>query len=306
MALTLQRTLTMLALDLMCVLVSCGDTPGQGQPPAPTDRAAPTTLPATTTATVTWRHPLGAQLEVPDGWETIAGTGSAGFAPPGSKRPDERFSEVASFVFMAAPGIERVSQAEFWQGADQQMANAAEQVERIGAPERIELADRAALVLRYHTVNGTEEGRIDLYATLHDGLAVGLLVAGERDRVASDVEAMGALFRTLSFGAASHDPELVSTWTRGESYVSGEFSMATETRLVLRRDGRFTRTADAAGGDLGASFDAGDVVDGGRWFAADGMLVLVGDDGALEGWRYRRFDGTLALYDAQERRTLWE
>jgi hypothetical protein len=253
-----------------------------------------------------WRHPLGAVLAVPESWETIATCGSSAFAPPDAKREDGVWREIASFVFLPAAGIERVSQAEFWQGADAQMATLAQQVERVGAPQRIDLADRPAIVLHYDLTSAREQGRADLYATLHDGLAVGLLVMGERDRLAADAEQVRALFASLRLVEPQRDPALASRWTRGESYVSGTFSVASETSHQLDADGRWTRRSDLAGGDASSSFDTDDGVTRGRWYAGNGALLLRADDGALTAYRYQLVDGTLVLHDEAERRTLWE
>ena len=186
------------------------------------------------------------------------------------------------------------------------MATLAQQVERVGAPQRVDLADRPAIVLRYDLSSAGEEGRADLYATLHDGLAVGLLVMGERDRLAADAATVRALFTSLRFVEPQHDPALAGRWTRGESYVSGSFSVASETSHQLEADGRWTRRSDMAGGDAASSFDVGDGVTRGRWYAGDGALLLRADDGALTAYRYRIVDGTLVLHDEAERRTLWE
>jgi len=292
----------------LALLLACDESGGQGAPaPAARDASAPATAPdGEAVATREWRHPLGALLDVPEEWEIVPTCGSAAFAPPESKREDGKWREIASFVFLPAAGVERVSQPEFWQGADAQMAGMAESVERVGQPERVDLADRKALILHYDIASAGEEGRIDLYATLDDGLAVGLLVMGERDRLARDAAAMRALFATLRFGEPQRDPQLVGSWTRSSSYVSGSFTVASATTHEFAADGTWTLRSDMAGGDAGASFDAGDGATRGRWYGGDGALLMRGDDGTLTARRYKKFDGTLALYDDANRRTLWE
>lgn len=290
------------ACSLLFAVVACDEGRSQAAG-APAGAAAGV---ASGGSTREWRHPLGALLDVPESWETVATCGSSAFAPPDARRDDGVWREIASFVFLPAAGIERVSQAEFWQGADAQMATLAEQVERTGAPQRVDLADRPAIVLHYDLTSAGEQGRADLYATLHDGLAVGLLVMGERDRLAADADIVRALFTSLRFTEPQRDPALVSRWTRGESYTSGTFSVASETSHELAADGRWTRRSDMAGGDASSSFDTDDGVTRGRWYAGDGALLLRADDGALRAYRYKIVDGTLVLHDEAERRTLWE
>ncbi len=283
------------------LLLGCsGGSDGSGGSGESSDREA------AAAGTRAWHHPLGATLAVPEDWETMATAGSSAFLPPGVRNAAGELIEVASFVYLPAAGIASIDQEALVATADREVASMAASARRLGAGETVKLADRAGLVLRYETAESGIPGRVDLYATLHDGLAIGLLVVGQRDRVAADVEAMGALFQTLRLGAAQRDTSLVSTWTRGESYVSSGFSIATESRLVLGGDGRYSRSSQAAGGDAGSSFDSNGDDEAGQWCAADGALVLLGDAGVVTAWTYRLVDGTLVLHDASGNRTLWQ
>lgn len=254
----------------------------------------------------TWRHPVGACFDLPTGFEVEPSGGSCAFLPAGARAANGETLVAAHFVFLPAPAIGAVDSPAFLAAARAEMATLAASAREIGEPEALPLADRAAIVLRYETAESGIPGRADLYATLHDGLAIGLIVVGHRARVEQDAAEMARFFATLRFAAPQRDAALASTWTRGESYVSGGFSMATEERLELAADGRYARSSQAAGGDASNSFDSDGDVETGRWFGGDGALLLCGDAGGVAAWSWRIVDGTLVLHDADGRRSLWQ
>lgn len=245
-----------------------------------------------------WQHPLGAVLDVPPGWETIPTDGSSAFLPPEGRAADGSFRVVTAFVYLPAPGIESVMQRELLEAADREMAFLAESVVRTADPERIALSDREGLHLGYDTQDPRGQGRIELYLTLHEGLAVALLSSGEREPVARHSSSVLAMFQSLRFTRPTLDLQLAGRWSHSESYTSGTFSMATETVLLLDASGQYSMTSEAAGGDYGGSFDTGEGdADTGFWSASDGALVLRANDGSTRVYRYRIVDGTLVLDD---------
>jgi hypothetical protein len=253
----------------------------------------------------TWRHPLGAAMEVPADWETIPTDGSSAFVPPDGRSPDGSLRVVGSFVFLPANAIERIDQLELISAADLEIASFAANARRIGDPELLVLQDRVGIALKYHTEDGEFTGRVDVLATLHDGMAVGLLVAGERELVELHAAQMRAMMASLRFETAERDQALAGRWTRSESYSSGSFSMATETTLKLYDNGRFERSSQAVGGDMDNSFDSGSDGVRGSWIAKNGELTLQGDEGSTFVYQYKFVDGTLVLYDSSGKRTLW-
>ena len=295
-----------LALAGLLLLAGCGarDFPAlyhqspQTQTESPTDADLAASAAGSLASAGTWRHALGAAVEVPQGWETIPTDGSSAFVPPDGRRADGSFRAVTSFIFLPAPGIDRVGQDELVETADHEMGFMAESVRRVGAPEPIALGDRDGLHLGYDTQDQDLLGHVDLYVTLHDGLAVALLSSGEREPVAHHAPTVRAMFESLRFTRPERDRAIVGRWSHSEAYTSGTFSMATETVLELDASGRYSLSSQAAGGDAGASFDTGeDEADLGLWSAANGSLVLRGDDGSLIVYRYRLVDGTLVLDD---------
>lgn len=252
----------------------------------------------------TWHHPLGVTLEVPAGWETVETNGSSAFLPPDGRREDGSYRTVGSFIFLPSGDIQSVEQRELVETADREIGAMAAQVQRVGPPERFDVAGHACLALRYDTQDAQIVGHVDLYVTLNDGLALGLLVAGDREPVAQRREEMFAIMQSLRFGAPARESALEGRWSRSESYVSGEFSMATESSLALGADGRYARRNESAGGDMSNTFDTGNGSDQGTWFAERGMLVLRSDAGPLSAFRYTLGDGSITLSDESGSQTL--
>jgi hypothetical protein len=252
----------------------------------------------------TWHHPLGVTLEVPAGWETVATSGSSAFLPPDGRREDGSYRAVGSFIFLPSGDIRSVEQGELVATADREIGAMAAQVQRVGPPERFDVAGHACLALRYDTQDTEIVGHVDLYVTLNDGLALGLLVAGDREPVTRYRQEMFAIMQSLRFEEPARESSLEGRWSRSESYVSGEFSMASESSLELAANGRYARRSESAGGDLSNTFDTGSGAEQGTWFADGGMLVLRSDAGPLSAYRYTLGSGSLTITDESGSQTL--
>lgn len=87
---------------------------------------------------------------------------------------------------------------------------------------------------------------------------------------------------------AQRDARLVGHWLHTDSYTSGEFSFATQLRLILRSDGSYLYgDSKVAGGGAGISAESGggDMTRG-RWRTADSVVQV--DEGF--GWQpYARY-----------------
>ena len=280
---------------LLATLVGCDRSNAQ----APSDAAS------TAYRAVEWKHALGASLLVPAEWEQQTGGGSTTFVPADAARADGKLSELASFVFLTAGGIDDVRSPRLVERADAELAGLAETITRVGKVERVEAADQEGIALHYDMESGGVRGHADLYVTLHDGLAVGLLVMGEAERLARDAALARAMFGSLRFGAELHEGWIARAWTRGEAYTSSGFSAATQTTLHLDADGRFVRRSEAAGGDASSCFESDGGGEPGRWCGGAGALVLRYDDGAFATFSCKLVDGTLVLTDGGGRRSLW-
>lgn len=291
-----KHTTTSLAAPLLlATLAGCDRSSAQ----------SPSEVAATAYRAVEWKHALGATLLVPAEWEQRTGGGSTTFVPPDAARADGQLSEVASFVYLTAGGIDDVHSPRVVARADAELAGLAQTITRVGEVERVDAADLDGVALHYDMESGGVQGRADLYVTLHDGLAVGLLVMGERERLERDAAIARAMFGSLRFGAELHEDWIARAWTRGEAYSSQGFSAATQTTLRLGADGRFVRTSEAAGGDASSCFESGGAGEPGRWCGGAGALVLRYDDGAFAAFTCKLVDGTLVLTDGNGRRSLW-
>lgn len=254
-----------------------------------------------------WRHPLGATLAVPEEWKSERSAGTSVFAPNGASRADGSATFACVFVFHPAPGLDRPDAPALVETIENEMRGLAATAARQGGVERLRAGDRPAAALRYDLAENGVPGRIEIRWALHDGLAIGLLMLGEREPFDRHVAQGRRLFDSLRFVAPLRDRDVVRSWSRGEAYTNSlsSFSMATETRLTLAADGRFAQSSQVAGGDASSSFDSGGDGSGGRWFAGESAFVLVGDDGSVASYRYSLVSGSLVLYDDANRRTIW-
>jgi hypothetical protein len=269
---------------------------------------------ASAAPTVPWRHPLGAELDVPADWEIVPDGESSAFVPAGARIDAENASTVCSFVFVEAPGARPMDSLASVEDAAADVAVLAQFFEHADDIELVVLGDRPGVVLGFDTQDESGEGRAELYATVHEQRIVGLLAAGERAALEAHRPAYRAMFQSLRFGpggasvaeasadaAAAAGHPLVGRWTHSSGYSSGSFSIATETTLRLFEDGRYRWSSQVAGGDSDNSFDSGDGAETGSWSADDGVLRLVCDDGSAREHGYRLVDGTLVLEDASGR-----
>jgi hypothetical protein len=73
----------------------------------------------------------------------------------------------------------------------------------------------------------------------------------------------------------TRDGRLVGTWVYSESYVSGDFSFATEWRLTLGADGSLRQVGRTVGGGPDVSGDSGEgEVATGRWRTSNGRIEV--------------------------------
>lgn len=309
------RSTTALCLASLAALTACQDTGGSGIGWGLLhDLSTLGAESSSATPTVAWRHPLGAELDVPADWEIVPDGETSSFVPAGERIDAENARTVCSFVFVEAPGARPMDSLASVEDAAADVAVLAQFFEHADDIELVVLGDRPGVVLGFDTQDENGEGRAELYATVHGQQIVGLLAAGERDALAAHRPAYRAMFQSLRFGpggasvaqvpaaaemAAGH--ALVGRWTHSSGYSSGSFSIATETTLRLSADGRYQWSSQVAGGDSDNSFDSGDGAETGNWSADDGVLSLVADDGSSREHGFRIVDGTLVLEDASGR-----
>lgn len=109
-------------------------------------------------------------------------------------------------------------------------------------------------------------------------------------------------------GGTAGDPRLVGTWQYTDSYVSGDFSMATSYTFGLSADGSFVYGSGglAGGGNAGSMSSGGGVTNRGQWRVDNGVLLL--NEGA--GWQpYARYivdQQQMMLTFGDNTRQLWQ
>lgn len=109
--------------------------------------------------------------------------------------------------------------------------------------------------------------------------------------------------------SANLDQQLVGRWRNTETYVSGDFSAATDTWLILNADGTF----EYGHGKTGAGGAAGSVVSGrgdattGKWRSQDKMLMY--QETGSSGWetfaRYYVEGDTMMLTYGNGNKKIW-
>ncbi|MEO6133186.1 MAG: hypothetical protein ABIQ02_15195 [Saprospiraceae bacterium] len=107
---------------------------------------------------------------------------------------------------------------------------------------------------------------------------------------------------------SQHDPSLVGNWRHTESYVSGEFSFATDWQMQINPDGSFIYSEGrTAGGGPDASMDSGDgKVERGNWKSEKRVMWI--SDGS--GWQayaeYYRENNYLMFTFNNGKKQVWE
>ena len=232
----------------------------------------------------TYRHPSGATLRLAGGWSTRSTSGIALLVPP-----EARETEAYLFLVTGTQGADRADDPRVVQALEGELAQLAPFLYRDGAPEAFRTGGgTSGAVMSYvgRTKDGTDM-RARAYVLVGRAYAVAVLALGERAAVDARDQAMRGMLATMSFEAGVRDRALAGYWkfTKTSSYVSGQFTAATElTReLVLAPDGTCAarENSRALAGDMSASVDTGDDANTarGHWYAADGVLCIVLDDG---------------------------
>jgi len=104
------------------------------------------------------------------------------------------------------------------------------------------------------------------------------------------------------------DQSLVGNWRYTESYVSGEFSFATDWHMQINADGSFLYgEGRTAGGGPNSSVDSGTGnVEKGTWKTENQVIWVNDGSGWLAYARYYRENGNLMLTFGNGKRQVWE
>ena len=101
------------------------------------------------------------------------------------------------------------------------------------------------------------------------------------------------------------DGSICGSWSRTESFGSGEYSGSTRHRLQVNPDGTFVLGAGEYAG-LGGELSGGAPAATGRWCTARGVVYVTDGFSAWEAYaRYGLVDGRLVFTFADESRQIW-
>jgi hypothetical protein len=101
-------------------------------------------------------------------------------------------------------------------------------------------------------------------------------------------------------GSQRLDPDLIGHWRHTDGTYSGEFSMVTDTHIVLYGDSSFvyySRTESSFGGSYSPT-------EYGTWYTQDGVLYLEFDSGGYSAHEYEAYPDKVFLPNHHQR--LWD
>ncbi len=253
------------------------------------------------------RHPLGAAVRHPVTWRAQSADGQIAMVPDDAARNADGPLEV--YLLMALPWDEGDGLAAAQAKINQEVVSSFSFLRNTGKAERIELPEGGeGAHFRYAGVSPVNVSvRLDVYATIRDGMIAGLLAVGEEQGIARRAADARRVFESVHVVPAARDAELAATWSRSEGMsdsIAG-FSAAFAYTLDLRADGLYTRSSQGAGGDMGVTFDTGEDAETGTWSATDGVLTLNARDGSVYQYSFRLIDGNLVLATGNGNRQIW-
>lgn len=190
-------------------------------------------------------------------------------------------------------------------------ANISPALKRTEEPQVIKMANGQGIGMVWEAQ--VEKGTIYVvsYVTIINNIGFIIGGVGLKDKVTPRLPELKALFTSLKFGEGKHDQAVVGAWKlfstrtlvnndninfttddpRRASAVTDE-----QTTMQLRPDGSVVRTSisrtiaggGAAGGDGKIWIDTGDQkeVKQGKWYAGDGTLFIVWDNGNMASYQY--------------------
>lgn len=113
---------------------------------------------------------------------------------------------------------------------------------------------------------------------------------------------------TMNTGSKNLDAALVGSWRRTESYVSGEFSFATDWHMLINADGTYQYgEGRTMGGGPSSSIDSGTgKTESGNW-KTENQILFVHDGNQWQQYaRYYQENGNLMFTFANGKKQIWE
>jgi hypothetical protein len=254
------------------------------------------------------RHPLGVTLHAPQAWKVQSSMGSVVMIPDDAAANEGGPNELYLLLYAHAGDARSVRDQSLMRKISEQIRSSLPNLSGAGDPELFQVQGRDSALLRMK--GRSDDGRqfaADVYVTVHEGVAVGLLGLGEQDVMRAREKLARRMFEAMSFGPPAREQRLVGRWSYGDSYsdpTSG-FSMATQTSVVLDPGGRYTHSSRVAGGNESVTGSSGGESDRGLWFADQNTIIMLSESGESSQVAYTLSNGRLVTTDAESQRQIW-
>jgi hypothetical protein len=239
-----------------------------------------------------YRHPVGIRIDLPEEWKVGLVEGLPGFHR--LLPPDANDKELCLAHAGGSYGIARADDPRLVQAIDALMRELAPALKRVEGVTPITAGSDPGALLTWEgkAPDGTETGA-RAYAVISGRFSFLVLAIGTKEQLTARESALGEAFASFRMEEPQRDPALVGAWgnRKTESYHSGEFTAATEIKAeaLFREDGSFIAVESSqfvgGTGDVGADSERRTVTEG-LWYAGQGHLFLLLEDGSLEAFLY--------------------
>lgn len=240
-----------------------------------------------------YHHPVGIRLDLPEGWKVAAVEGLPAFQ---RLLPPDGNDQEATFTYVdGSYGVTRADDAQLIQAIEGLMREVAPGLKRVGGVTSVAAGSETGALLTWEgkAADGTETGA-RAYLAVSGRFSFLLLAIGAKERLTAREDALGEMFGSFRMEAPRRDPALVGLWgnSKTDGYRSGEFSAATQKKAeaLFRPDGSFTAVESSqfvgGTGDVGADSEERTVIEG-LWYAGQGHLFLLLEDGSLAAFHYQ-------------------
>ncbi len=253
----------------------------------------------------TYRHPTGFSFWYPADWSTRIEGELLLLVPKdqqiGAQGPNEAYIVYGESI--AGQGIHSPSDPRVTQYLDQIIMSALPTLQRTGAPTPINMIQSQGVLLNWEGANNQGQ-RVEAraYVAIINNFGVSLIALGLKGLPAKREAELRKIFESFAFGQGQKDPNLMGRWQlfatqaiTNQSVFETDWSRASmvsdkSSILEFRADGTWLRTDKShmlviAGGSYleDKSCDASN----GRWYASNGVLIMIWEDNSWEEYRYQ-------------------
>jgi hypothetical protein len=266
------------------------------------NRGEPTGAPGAGKAWKSYTHPTGLGMKYPADWTMQITGGVTLLTPPDQVKDATGPQEIYVVTGEGAEGVTDINDPRVLPYLEQQMAQLAPFLQRIGEPQQMRVATAPGIAVTWEGTNPYgKQIRAKVHATILKGYAVSLIALGQTDKIATREGVLQAIFASFGAGAGKRDPALVGQWKfwSYKSTADGKYGTETTRFMVLRPDGTcsWSSKGESSGvfsgrnqlGEQTWNQTIGGVnqdADQGTWSAGDGQLFILWGDGSTGTWDY--------------------